>query len=134
MNYIFCCPKSVSLKLPDKTEILQHWEGVAPPPPPPPHTHTHHPSHTPRSHAPDPQTLRFFLREVKNIKHDRYFPQGFERLILTKTIRTREKLAELTATRGGYLSNLLLCAAGLKYRSIELRPISDVELFMCRMY
>jgi hypothetical protein len=26
-----------------------------------------------------PQTLRFFPREVKNIKHDRYFPQGLER-------------------------------------------------------
>ena len=26
-----------------------------------------------------PQTLRFFPREVKNIKHDRYFPQGSER-------------------------------------------------------
>ena len=28
-----------------------------------------------------PQTLRFFPREAtKNIKHDRYFPQGLERL------------------------------------------------------
>jgi hypothetical protein len=26
-----------------------------------------------------PQTLRFFSREVKNIKHDTYFPQGLER-------------------------------------------------------
>jgi hypothetical protein len=26
-----------------------------------------------------PQTLRFFPREAKNIKHDRYFPQGLER-------------------------------------------------------
>ena len=26
-----------------------------------------------------PQTLRFFPREVKNIKHDRYFPQGLKR-------------------------------------------------------
>jgi hypothetical protein len=26
-----------------------------------------------------PQTLRFFPREVKNINHDRYFPQGLER-------------------------------------------------------
>ena len=26
-----------------------------------------------------PQTLRFFPREVKNIKHDIYFPQGLER-------------------------------------------------------
>jgi endogenous inhibitor of DNA gyrase (YacG/DUF329 family) len=26
-----------------------------------------------------PHTLRFFPREVKNIKHDRYFPQGLER-------------------------------------------------------
>ena len=25
-----------------------------------------------------PQTLRLFPREVKNIKHDRYFPQGLE--------------------------------------------------------
>jgi hypothetical protein len=50
-----------------------------------------------------PQTLRFFPREVKNIKHDRYFPQGLEKSnpVLTKTVRTREKLAELAATRGG---------------------------------
>jgi hypothetical protein len=27
-----------------------------------------------------PQTLRFFPREAKNIEHDRYFPQGLERL------------------------------------------------------
>jgi hypothetical protein len=26
-----------------------------------------------------PQTLRFFPHQVKNIKHDRYFPQGLER-------------------------------------------------------
>jgi hypothetical protein len=26
-----------------------------------------------------PQTLRFFPREAKNIKHDRYFPQSLER-------------------------------------------------------
>ena len=26
-----------------------------------------------------PQTLRFFPREVKNFKYDRYFPQGLER-------------------------------------------------------
>jgi hypothetical protein len=48
-----------------------------------------------------PQTLRLFPREVKNIKHDRYFPEGLEIFFLTKTIRTREKLAELAATRGG---------------------------------
>jgi hypothetical protein len=27
-----------------------------------------------------PQMLRFFPRKAKNIKHDRYFPQGLERL------------------------------------------------------
>ena len=48
-----------------------------------------------------PQTLRFFPREAKNIKHDRYFPQASRGQILTKTIRTRELLAELTASRGG---------------------------------
>jgi serine/threonine-protein kinase RIO1 len=49
-----------------------------------------------------PQTLRFFPREVKNINHDRYFPQGLERLNPDENyIRTREQLAELTASRGG---------------------------------
>jgi hypothetical protein len=43
------------------------------------------------------QTSRFFPREVKNIKHDKYFPQGLERS--RETIRTQEKLAELAATR-----------------------------------
>jgi hypothetical protein len=46
------------------------------------------------------QTLRFFPREAKNIKHDRYFPQGLERSNPHENyIRTREQLAELTASR-----------------------------------
>ena len=48
-----------------------------------------------------PKTLRLFPREVKNIKHDRYFPQASRGQILTKTIRTQEQLPELTGTQGG---------------------------------
>jgi hypothetical protein len=49
-----------------------------------------------------PQTLRFFPREVKNIKHDIFLNASIARSqILTKTVLTREKLAELAATRGG---------------------------------
>jgi hypothetical protein len=49
-----------------------------------------------------PQTLRFFPREVKNIRHDRYiFLKTSTGQILTKTIRTREKLDQLAVTQGG---------------------------------
>ena len=49
-----------------------------------------------------PQTLRFFPREVKNIKHESIdiFLTASRGQILTKTIRTREQLAELTASSG----------------------------------
>jgi hypothetical protein len=65
-----------------------------------------------------PQTLRFFTRDVKNIKHHRHFPQGIERSNPHENYpHTREtiweKLAELAAvTRGGYLSKFLSCTAG----------------------
>jgi hypothetical protein len=45
-----------------------------------------------------PQTLRFFPREVKNIKHD-IFLKASRIQILTKTVLTRKKLAELAARR-----------------------------------
>jgi hypothetical protein len=49
-----------------------------------------------------PQTLRFFPREVKNIKHDQdIFLKASRGQILTKTIRTREQHVELTAAQGG---------------------------------
>jgi hypothetical protein len=68
-----------------------------------------------------PQTLRFFPREAKNIKHDRYF-QGLER---------------------SNLSKLLSCAAGLWYYNgpragweflVMLVAITDICLFKLGKY
>ena len=59
-----------------------------------------------------PQTLRFFPREAKNIKTIDVFLKASRGQILTKTIRTREQLAELTASR--LAQQVALVCGGLK--------------------
>jgi hypothetical protein len=56
-----------------------------------------------------PQTLRFFPRVAKNIKHDRYFPQGLERS------NPHENYPHTRAT-----CKFLSCAAGLNLVVLSL--------------
>jgi hypothetical protein len=69
-----------------------------------------------------PQTLRFFPREVKNIKHDRYFPQGLERSNPHVNYpHTRETCwASCHARR---LAQKVALVCGELYRPISLLPI-----------
>ena len=59
-----------------------------------------------------PRALRILPREAKQFKHDGVFPHDLVRRNSHEIPRTLEQSAEQTGTRGGELSQNLLCAAG----------------------
>jgi hypothetical protein len=72
-------------------------------------------SSSPALSSQHPETLRLFPGEVKNIKHDRYFPQGLERSNPHKNCpHTRETCWASCHTR-----RLCACAAGFRMHVLD---------------
>ena len=80
-----------------------------------------------------PQTLRIFPREAKNIKHDRYFPQGLERsnphenYPHTRATCWANRLAAVSSA-----SCSPACAAGLSCRRKGGPPPESLHFWMSR--